>query len=110
MDLWLLLIVMVLAVYRLTRFVVEDDFPPMLWVRHRIAGGWTGPDGETPVHRSRWSPQWLADLISCPFCASGWIALAVTGGVWATVGLAMPLLVWPAVWALGGLLAAQEWA
>jgi hypothetical protein len=38
------------------------------------------------------------------------VALAVTAGVWATVGLLMPLLVWPAVWAVGALIAGQEWA
>jgi hypothetical protein len=110
MDLWLLLIVMSLATYRLTRFVVEDTFPPMLWVRHKLVGGWTGPDEETPVYRARWVPQWLADLLSCPYCASGWIAAGVTAGVWAVAGLPVPLLCWVAVWAVGGLLAAQEWA
>ena len=145
MSTWLLLIVMALAVYRLTRLVVVDTFPPVLWLRDRIAGGWRpltekeqekyvtdvagvveGPvalphptlgalmrtDGEVSRYARRWkrSPFWLADLISCPFCASGWVALGVTVGVWATVGLAMPLLVWFATWALGGLLAAQEWA
>jgi hypothetical protein len=144
METWLLLIVMALAVYRLTRLVVADTFPPVLWLRDRLVGGWREPtmkeqhheqypqgeveegclrsvpglgmfslvDGELQIYARRWkqSPFWLAELISCPFCASGWIALGVTAGVWATVGLAMPLLVWVAVWALGGLLAAQEWA
>lgn len=141
MDTWLLLIVMSLAVYRLTRFVVEDDFPPMLWVRDRLVGGWrpitemendvllghAGKAGDTArildggvadvdgvasryLKRWRWVPQWIADLISCPFCASGWIAVGVTAGVWATVGLPVPLLCWVAVWAVGGLIAGQEWA
>jgi len=30
--------------------------------------------------------------------------------VWAVAGLPVPLLCWVAVWAVGGLLAAQEWA
>lgn len=140
MSVWLLLIVMSLAVYRLTRLVVEDVFPPVLWLRDRLAGGWrplteverqkyewaqSGPleqklmpwpvqdiDGEVNryVHRWKWVPQWLADLVSCPWCASGWVALGVTAGVWATVGLPVPLLVWPAVWAVGALIAGQEWA
>jgi hypothetical protein len=140
MDLWLLLIVMSLATYRLTRLVVEDVFPPVLWVRDRIAGGWRPLSSreqldydywqaqpkelrqasfvvqeidDVPqrwVTRARWSPDWLADLVSCPWCASGWVALGVTAGVWASVGLAVPLLVWPAVWGAGALLAAQEWA
>jgi hypothetical protein len=137
METWLLLLVMSLATYRLTRLVVEDTFPPVLWLRDRIAGGWrpvtepenqayfaadrarephpfdlTTIDGQRNrwVERKKWSPFWLAELLSCPWCASGWVALGVTGGVWATVGLPVPLLVWPAVWAAGALIAAQEWA
>jgi hypothetical protein len=142
METWLLLLVMSLAVYRLTRLVVADTFPPVMWMRDRIVGGWrpltmkesetnrlpvleegqsatvaslgglTKIDGVVHRHARRWrrSPFWLAELISCPWCASGWVALAVTGGVWATVGLPVPLLVWPAVWAVGALIAAQEWA
>ena len=132
MDMWLLLVVMSLAVYRGTRLVVEDTFPPVLWVRDRLAGGWrplteaeraraatVSPpwlmqdvDGEASryVYRWPWVPQWLADLLSCPWCASGWVAAGVTAGAWATVGLPVPLLVWAAVWAAGALLAAQEWA
>lgn len=144
MDVWLLLIVMALATYRLTKLVVEDTFPPVLWLRDRLVGGWREPtmkeqhhelypqgeveegafrsvpglgmftlvDGELQIYGRRWkrSPFWLAELISCPWCASGWVALAVTGGTWAVVGLPVPLLVWPAVWAVGALIAAQEWA
>lgn len=137
METWLLLLVMSLATYRLTRLLVADTFPPVLWLRDRLAGGWrplTEPEqikltelmrsGDDPgwefrvddgeqlryVRRARWSPFWLAELISCPWCASGWVALAVTAGTWAVVGLPVPLLVWPAVWAAGALVAGQEWA
>lgn len=140
MSLWLLLLVMSLATYRLTRLAVADTFPPVLWLRDRIAGGWrevTEPeldallrgvdtldealavnpyyrefDGAVNrcVIRKRWSPYWLAELVSCPWCASGWVASAVTAGTWAVVGLPVPLLVWPAVWAVGALIAAQDWA
>ena len=40
MNTALLLIVMSLATYRLTRLVVADTFPPVLWLRDRLAGGW----------------------------------------------------------------------
>jgi hypothetical protein len=135
METWLLLLVMSLATYRLTRLLVADTFPPVLWLRDRLVGGWrplTEPEQEIVARqpggnhpfpltevdgvqqrwntRRRWSPFWLAELLSCPWCASGWVALAVTGGVWASVGLPVPLLVWPAVWAVGALIAAQEWA
>jgi hypothetical protein len=144
METWLLLLVMSLAVYRLTRLVVADTFPPVLWLRDRLVGGWREPTmkeqhhelfptGEVEEHtlksvpglgmfrlvegelfiyagRWKWSPFWLAELLSCPWCASGWVALAVTGGVWAVAGLAMPMLVWLATWAVGALIAGQEWA
>ena len=145
MEIWLLLVLMSLATYRLTRLIVEDVFPPVLWLRDRLAGGWRpltakeqekyvtdvaavveGPvasphpelgalmrtDGQVSryVRRAKWSPFWLAELLSCPWCASGWVALAVTAGVWAVVGLPVPLLVWLATWAVGALIAAQEWA
>jgi hypothetical protein len=138
MNLWLLLLVMSLATYRLTRLAVEDAFPPVLWVRDRVVGGWrplTEPEQErlqmnirtggptlgwdqqdidgVPhryVRRASWSPFWLAELLSCPWCASGWIAAAVTAGTWAVAGLPVPVLVWLAVWAVGALIAAQEWA
>ncbi|WP_460071081.1 DUF1360 domain-containing protein [Streptomyces sp. YKOK-I1] len=143
MDLWLLLLVMSLAVYRLTRLAVADTFPPVLWTRDRLVGGWrplTLPEMEKHplpvlgeedsaatvaglgsvsmidgrlyryVERKRWSPFWLAELVSCPWCASGWIAAGVTAATWAVAGLPVPLLTWLAVWAAGALLAAQEWA
>jgi hypothetical protein len=144
MDLWLLLIVMSLATYRLTRLAVADTFPPVLWLRDRLAGGWRAPtmkeqhhnlfpgdeveegalrhveglgmftrtDGELQIYRRRWewSPFWLAELVSCPWCASGWLAGGVTAGVWWWVVLPVPVLCWLAVWAVGALLAAQEWS
>ena len=144
MSVPLLLVVMSLATYRLTRLVVADTFPPVLWLRDRLVGGWREPtlkeqhherypqgeveegclrnvsglgmfrlvDGELLIYGRRWkrSPFWLAELLSCPWCASGWVALAVTCGTWAVVGLPVPLLVWPAVWAAGALIAVQDWA
>ena len=140
METWLLLLVMSLATYRGTKLVVEDTFPPVLWLRDRLAGGWRpltlaeheryvaasssaqavlretwsyDPDDDLKqryVRREAWSPHWMAEMLSCPWCASGWIAGGVTVATWATVGLPVPLLVWPAVWAAGALIAAQEWA
>jgi hypothetical protein len=130
MPLWLLLIIASLATYRLTRLVVKDDFPPVLWLRDRLAGGWrpmtsqelsrgipSDPDhqdieGVASVWARRWPwvPQWLADLVSCSWCASGWVSLAVILAVAFTVGVPAPVLVWPAVWAAGALIAAQRWA
>lgn len=40
MSAWLLLVLLSTATYRLTRLVVTDDFPPILWMRDRLVGGW----------------------------------------------------------------------
>lgn len=136
MPAWLMSALMMLATYRLTRLVVKDDFPPVLWARDRLCGGWrpltskefasleyTGPKGDSRldvseidgqrcryVSRWTWVPEWLSDLLSCPWCASGWIALVVVSAVALTVGVPAPVLLWPAVWGGGALLASREWS
>lgn len=152
MPLWLLLLIMVLGTYRLTRLVVKDTFPPVLWLRDHFVGGWRpltegewkivrnrptragvitsplskdndplpfhvadvdhgdGPVASRWVDRWTWVPTWLSDLLSCPWCASGWVSLIMVIAVAFTVGVPAPVLVWPAVWAAGALIAAQKWS
>lgn len=62
------------------------------------------------VRRSRWSPYWLAELVSCPWCVSGWLAAALTVAVAFTIGAPAPVLVWGAIWGASSLLASREWA
>jgi len=138
MPLWLTVALMVLAAYRLTRLVVKDTFPPVLWVRDRLAGGWRkltseevnrlfGPQSGGPdraelrksmsinpegtqryLYRTSWSPYWLAELLSCTWCASGWVSGAVTAAVALTVGLPSPWLVGPAVWGAAAWILSKE--
>jgi hypothetical protein len=139
-------VLMVLAVYRLTRLITKDDFPPVLWLRDRLVGGYRPPTraetwhpgypaGELEPHVSRaapglrglWSldsegniqvwrapwkhtPHWLAELLSCPWCVSGWLSGAVVLAADLTVGLPVPWLFGPAVWGAAALLASREWA
>lgn len=142
MPVWLLIVLLCVATYRLTRLLVKDDFPPVLWMRDRLVGGWrpltdkeweavrgdpgaartkfamrdidhgdgSGEVASRYLTRWRWVPFWLSDLLSCPWCASGWVSLALTVAVAFTVGVPAPLLVWPAVWGAGALLAARKWA
>lgn len=142
MPTWLLLICMAVANYRAARLITKDDFPPVLWLRDRLAGGWRplsmkeqeGPvrtptddepfvrdpalgtlttiDGQVNryVRRAKWSPYWLSELVSCPWCVSGWLAGALTVAVAFTVGVPAPVLVWGAVWGASALLASREWA
>ncbi len=58
-------IVGTVTVGRVTRLVVDDDFPPVVWLR----GWWI-----------RNAPEKWADLAVCAFCISFWIA-AVNGGL-----------------------------
>lgn len=53
-----------LGVARATRLVVADTWPPMVWLRLRWAT-WTAQT----ERREGWEP-----LLSCPWCASPWLA------------------------------------
>lgn len=78
-----------------------------------LKGVWyLGKDGETLVHRSKvdWSPHWLAELITCPWCASAYVSGALVAVTDVVYGLPVPWLVGPAVWAGAALLASREWA
>jgi hypothetical protein len=89
-----LVVVLGLATYRLTRLVVTDDFPPVRWARNRLT-------------RTRW--EWVEDLVTCSWCASGWVAAALVAAVdLAGASVPVPWLVWPASWAVGAWLAHVE--
>lgn len=131
---WFVLACMALTAYRATRLITKDTFPPVLWLRDRLVGGWrplTDPEwaliragqrdqikptqdidgvGSRYLTRKSWSPYWLAELLSCPWCASAYVSGALTLAVDLTVGLSVPWLVGPAVWALAALLASRDWA
>lgn len=137
---WFVFALLCLTAYRATRLLIKDTFPPVLWLRDRLAGGWRPPtEGEWKliraappvdrepdplpfqihhtddktlrwVNRVRWSPDWLAELISCPWCASAYISGGLVAATDITYGLPVPWLVGPAVWAVAALLASREWA
>lgn len=93
---WLLVVLCLGAVIRLTRLVTEDVLtqPVRRWlVRHRtkpagdkpenpIPGNVTPPEDEEP------DEDWLVYLIHCRWCASIWIAAPVAAVVW----------LWPSHW------------
>lgn len=135
------------AAYRLTRLLVKDTFPPVLWLRDRLAGGWRpltpaewravrgftpatqrvrlkpGPgqpdtglqtqdiDGKTHrwVEKRPWAPDWLSELITCPWCASAYVSGAVVAVADLTHGIPVPWLMGFAVWAGAAILASREW-
>lgn len=126
---WFLLVVLTLTAYRATRLLVRDTFPPVLWLRDRLAGGWrpltekdhlepvqvrtwktTEHNGQTVrwVQRASWSPYWLAELITCPWCASAYVSGALVLVTDLTYGLPVPWLMGGAVWAGAAVLASRE--
>lgn len=90
MPVWLVVVLMVLATYRLTRLVVADEFPPVKTFRERF---------EARHDNS------LGYLVGCPFCVSVYAAGLVTFVTWLALtlfdtfrpGLPVPVLVWAGV-------------
>lgn len=103
MPLTLLLVLMTLTTYRVTRLVVEDTFPPAVWVRDRLTGHEWTIEEPYAVQRWRFVPAWVGDLVSCCWCTSVWVSAALVALVDLTVGLPLPLLAW------GGVAAAAAW-
>jgi hypothetical protein len=119
--------------YRLTRLIIRDTFPPVLWLRDRLAGGWRkmtdaewrtvrDPKNPTPfqirdvdgtgnrwVDRASWSPDWLAELITCPWCASAYVSGALTGITDCVIGIQWPWLMGISVWAVAAPVTARNW-
>jgi hypothetical protein len=106
-SLALLLAVLALATFRLTRLVTRDDFPPVFWARTRIQRARplvtvvpTVTDG-TPQFRY-W---WLGELVSCHWCASAYVSAGLVGVTWLLHGLPLPVFSWLAVWGAGAFVA-----
>jgi hypothetical protein len=88
-----------LVTYRVTRLLVVDNFPPILWVRDRLAG-----DEDDGVEPAEWVPDWLSYLAGCYWCMSVWVSGAVTLAVALTAEVSYPLLVWGGVAAVAPLI------
>lgn len=98
----LLFVLMVLASYRVTRFIVFDTFPLVLWVRSKLIG----------ADRSKWDGTrlaWFGDLLGCPWCSGAWVSLAVVLVVdHFAVDVSPWWLWWPAVAGASGLIGKYE--
>jgi hypothetical protein len=88
-----------LATYRATRLAVKDSLPvlagPRQWIERRTLG--------TRLEA-------LGDLVTCHWCASGWIALGLTvrrHRELRALGVD-PIAWWLAVWAVGAMTAHLE--
>ena len=80
MPLWLAFILMVLAAYRLTRLATYDSIVdrPRSWLYAK-------------------GPEWVGEMVGCPFCIGFWISAAVVGVTWVWYPLPVPGLWWLAV-------------
>ena len=133
MNLVMIVLLLPVASYRLTRLITKDTFPPILWMRDRLVGGWrplTEPEWDRVrkeeitatqeikgvmnryIVRSSRSSYWLAELLSCPWCASAYVSAGLTAyGAcldWYTWPVA--LVVWLYTWGVAAMIASKEWA
>lgn len=89
---WLL--VDALAVYRLTRLVTRDSYPPAEWLRATVERRWGG---------SPWS-----ELAVCPWCLSAWVAVVVVAARLALPAWWTPVALVLTYSAVTGLLSSRE--
>ena len=128
----LLAVVYVLAVYRLTRLVVSDTFPPVRALRERVLARWPSEDTEFtgewvthtagepttptgtalyPVDSTTYAalyPHWIGELVTCAWCASVWVAALALPFFWAFPDVMVWVGLIPAASGITGLLASKE--
>lgn len=83
-------ILLCLAVYRLSRLIAIDEFPPMMLFRARVAERWG-------------DKSWQAYLSECPWCVSMWIGAPIVLVTALLSSLPVPPLVWFVASAVTGL-------
>jgi hypothetical protein len=109
----LLILLIFLTIYRSTRFVIEDTWPPIGVPRKWLINYWD-PDldwlDEHPTARPHWGKigPVLRYLFSCPWCMSVWIGPIVIIVTMQWYEVPAPFLVWIAGSAITGLLASLE--
>ena len=83
-----LMILLALACYRVTRFIVKDSLIQgfRIWLHTALLG-----------NKPRLWRDKLQELISCPFCISVWIAAALVAGVNHYRSVSLPFVQWLAV-------------
>ncbi len=97
MSEFLLVVLLGLVVARATRLWRDDTITEGLrgWVEDRLAN-----PGRLGALR-----DWLADLLGCPWCLSGWLSILVVVVVDSATSrsVPVPLLSWLAVWQVSNL-------
>lgn len=98
----LLIVLLCLAVFRITRLLVEDrllDSP-----RNKIIFYAWKNSGLKPEEWKNENEPLLAYFITCPWCMSIWVGGFMTAITYAVADLPYPLLVWPVTSAVTGVL------
>jgi hypothetical protein len=102
LSLALILVVLSLATFRITRLITRDDFPPVWYVRVWIREArpvkvreFIDSTGQRVGNATYW---WLGELVSCPWCASAYVSGTFVGFTWWLHGMPLPIFCWLAVW------------
>jgi hypothetical protein len=107
MPSWLLVVLIVVAVHRVTRLLVADEIP-LVKVPRDAAVNWLDP--EVPGRRAPWGGfgRSVAYLIGCPWCMSMWVGAGLVALTTVFVSVPAPLLVWLAASSVTGWAAQAE--
>lgn len=103
---WLLVILVILAIHRLTRLAVADEIP-IVKVPRDAAVNWLDPLDGRPAPWGGFGKS-VAYLLGCPWCMSVWVGAVVVWGTVLVHGLPVPWLVWAAASSVTGWAASAE--
>lgn len=110
MPLWLTYTLIMLTIFRVTRFIVQDTFPPLGVPRDHLINWWS-PDedwiADHPKATAHWGPlgRSLRYLFTCPWCMSVWVGPPVIWAFTLYVSVPLPVAVWIVGSAATGLIA-----
>ena len=80
------ILILTLAIYRITLLLTKEDGPYYVFERLRNwAGVYYGPDNQA------WGDNILAQILSCFYCCSLWIAIFLSGIYWYSPLLAVSI-------------------
>lgn len=121
------LLILGLAVYRITRLIVIDSFPPVAWLRDKWLRRWpmtgdtiTAPDRRLFEHKKVQLVRLAGDvfevkqgttlgyLISCVWCSGFWVAASSALLYWAFPDVVLPIASVFALAAIGSFVYNQE--
>jgi hypothetical protein len=103
---WLVALLTILAIHRLTRLAVADEIPVVKVPREKLQNWFDPLDGRLPPAGGRLRS--IAYLLGCPWCMSIWIGAILVLVVCHVVSLPVPALVWLAASSVTGWAASAE--